>query len=422
MSRQLKKNIEIKFGKPIRFQRDIKELKEDIYDVTGLIIGFNTLRRFFGFLNSVEPQRKTLNILSNYVGYGNYNKFLNKDKKNLLWDNWYYLNKFLKRDNFVESDFDWLLDLRSREFYYLLITKIIVDFFAVRSFKKLDVLFNCGGLFRGNRREVTAKITTSLNSEISYLKDKELKQIYFLLKNPVFRELALYSWVEMDSAKSHYGKLLHESKKYIDKDDERLFTHLYFLLVDFLDKKPIDFPFKLNVPKDCHPILLGRYWSMKLVCLPKERVTIVKNLRSIVQNIDTKNEFFQEIIPVLILLKDFNSIELIINEFYEELMDYTHWDHISIEQYNLVALALLYIKRGNLLSIEQLFEFFNVEEEFHHNNNYHKLFYSIALYHFRKKTSQKKILVDRAEKMYCDYAKKLGFKYFDTQFLITYFD
>jgi len=82
----------------------------------------------------------------------------------------------------------------------------------------------------------------------------------------------------------------------------------------------------------------------------------------------------------------------------------------------------LYIKRGNLLSIEQLFEFFNVEEEFHHNNNYHKLFYSIALYHYRKKTSQKKILVDRAEKMYCDYAKKLGFKYFDTQFLITYFD
>jgi len=114
MFRELKKNIEIKFGKPIRFQRDIKELKEDIYDVTGVIIGFNTLRRFFGFLNSVEPHRKTLNILSNYVGYGNYSKFLSKDKKDLLWDNWFYLNKFLKRDNFVESDFDWLLDLKSR--------------------------------------------------------------------------------------------------------------------------------------------------------------------------------------------------------------------------------------------------------------------------------------------------------------------
>ena len=78
--------------------------------------------------------------------------------------------------------------------------------------------------------------------------------------------------------------------------------------------------------------------------------------------------------------------------------------------------------RENFLSIEQLFAFFKAEEEFHHNNNYQKLFYSIALYHYRKYTSQKKILIDEAENMYDGYSKKLGFKYFDKSFLFSFFD
>lgn len=105
MSKELKKNIQLKFGRPIRLQRDLIDLKEDIYFVTGEILGFNTLRRFYGFLKHVEPQRKTLNILSNYVGFRTYNKFLNKDKIDLLWKSWNYLNKFLKQNNYVESDF-----------------------------------------------------------------------------------------------------------------------------------------------------------------------------------------------------------------------------------------------------------------------------------------------------------------------------
>ena len=56
------------------------------------------------------------------------------------------------------------------------------------------------------------------------------------------------------------------------------------------------------------------------------------------------------------------------------------------------------------------------------NNNYQKLFYAIALYQFRKVTSQKKELLDEAEKLYDTYTQKLGFKYFDKDFLITYFD
>ena len=69
MNKQLIKHVQIKFGRSIKFQRDIKELKEDIYFVTGEIIGFNTLRRAFGLLKQVDPSSKTLKVLSNYVGF-----------------------------------------------------------------------------------------------------------------------------------------------------------------------------------------------------------------------------------------------------------------------------------------------------------------------------------------------------------------
>lgn len=422
MIRDLKKNVENKFGKPIRLQRDIHELKEEIYDVTGLIIGFNTLRRYFGLLKVVEPHRKTLNALSKYVGFENYNKFLSRDKSDLLLANWNYLNKFLKKDNYVESDFIWLKKLKTKEFYYLLITRIIGDFFARKSYHNLEVLFSREDLFFENRREVTAKITTSLSNELSHLTNKELKHIYFFLKKTVFRDLALYSWVEMDNAQTYYGKLLYQSKRYIEKSDEILFTNLYLLLVDYLNIKSIEFPYELDVPENCHPILRGRYWSMQLICFPEKRVGILNKILSIAQEIDSKNEFFQEIIPVLLLLKDIDAVELIMNDAYEDIMDYVHWDHVSIQRYNLMALALIYINRENLLSIDQLFEFFKPKEDFHHNNNYQKLFYSIALYHYRKATSQKKDLLNEAEKLYDTYSQKLGFKYFDKNFLVSYFD
>ena len=84
MDNYLRKAIEVKFGKPITQQRDINELKEEVFIETSNEIGFNTLRRGFGFLPSVKCSRKTLNILSNYIGFRSYNHFLSRDTEATL--------------------------------------------------------------------------------------------------------------------------------------------------------------------------------------------------------------------------------------------------------------------------------------------------------------------------------------------------
>ena len=65
-----------------------------------------------------------------------------------------------------------------------------------------------------------------------------------------------------------------------------------------------------------------------------------------------------------------DKIELIFDMYYDELLDYDYWDHVSIERYNLVALMLIHIKNDRLKLIPDLFSFFNEETNFHINDSY----------------------------------------------------
>ena len=112
----------------------------------------------------------------------------------------------------------------------------------------------------------------------------------------------------------------------------------------FVRIKPISFNINsLEIPENCHPILLGRYHSMKLILEPENSNINFNQFLALSKNIDSKIELFQEYIPILIILKEVEKIEQIFNNFYNELIDYEHWDHIHIERYNLIALSLVYI-------------------------------------------------------------------------------
>ena len=73
--------------------RDIKNLKEEIEASGSVIIGYNTLRRLFGFLPKTVPSSATLNILSKYLGFASYSNYIN-NKMN--YDEWYFQIKMLR--------------------------------------------------------------------------------------------------------------------------------------------------------------------------------------------------------------------------------------------------------------------------------------------------------------------------------------
>jgi len=72
---------------------DVKFLKEDIESITGIKIGFNTLRRLFGFLDKTKPSVTTLNTLSRYIGFNSFSHYKNNQKK---YNEWYF-QQYLQR-------------------------------------------------------------------------------------------------------------------------------------------------------------------------------------------------------------------------------------------------------------------------------------------------------------------------------------
>ena len=72
---------------------ELKLLMDEIEILTDESIGYNTLRRLFGFLPNTKPSTKTLNTLSKFLGFSSYSAYLN-DKS--IYDDWYFNQQLLR--------------------------------------------------------------------------------------------------------------------------------------------------------------------------------------------------------------------------------------------------------------------------------------------------------------------------------------
>ena len=118
MINNLKKSVVSSFGTSIKNVSDLKSLKTDIYRSTNKELGFNTLRRFFGFLPFTKPNKNTLNVLSNYAGYESYVVFLKKFKLDGEWNDWDYVNDMLLENELSKNHIQWLSRKNSSSQYY----------------------------------------------------------------------------------------------------------------------------------------------------------------------------------------------------------------------------------------------------------------------------------------------------------------
>jgi hypothetical protein len=418
----LKQKVASKFGRPICSLSDLKDLKDEILLFTNQSVGFNTLRRFYGFLPTTKPRRNTLNLLSKYVGFENYSSFTNGYKLDKVWFDWDQINNIIFNNSLVEKDINWLIKKRKSEHYYMYLTYLISSYIDTKKTKYLNVIFNQPKLFEVDRKEF-AKISTSISKKLKSFSNENLKWISKFLKYESFRNLMLYSYVDVDTLNAYYGYVLKKSLSLITKKDEILFTKLMLGFYNFVRYKPISYKINsLEIPENCHPILLGRYHSMKLILEPKNSNINFNQFLALSKNIDSKIELFQEYIPILIILKKVEKIEQIFNNFYNELIDYEHWDHIHIERYNLIALSLVYLKNDEHQLVSELFKYFNAESDFHVNDDYQKILYSIALYHYQHQIFGEGKETSKVKAEYLKLVQKTGFTFFKESLLINYFN
>lgn len=83
MLQVLKVEVEVRFGRKIAYQKDCNTLSNMILETQKEYISPATLRRVFGFLTTnSNPSRVTLDILSRYVGFQDWENFNQKVTKN----------------------------------------------------------------------------------------------------------------------------------------------------------------------------------------------------------------------------------------------------------------------------------------------------------------------------------------------------
>lgn len=83
MLQMLRTEVELKFGRKITYQKDCNSLSNNILDIQKEYISPATLRRLFGFLSTnSNPSRVTLDILSRYIGFKDWEEFNLKGIKN----------------------------------------------------------------------------------------------------------------------------------------------------------------------------------------------------------------------------------------------------------------------------------------------------------------------------------------------------
>ena len=75
---KLKVSIEFQYGTEIKKRKDCEILADEVFERTGFMISYNTVRRFYNLAGkqSAPLSIKSLDILAKYCGFNNFRTFV----------------------------------------------------------------------------------------------------------------------------------------------------------------------------------------------------------------------------------------------------------------------------------------------------------------------------------------------------------
>ena len=416
----LKMRIERQFGKPINKEQDLHFLKQDIKDAVNVEIGINTLRRFFGFMPFKFPRDSTIQKLVNYLGYKNSAVFLNNTNTSKSWDYWYKVNSILLSGSLTTSDIQWLIATKNREDYFVYLSAILKEFLSKKNTNGLVQLFSIDDLFVISNSDVI-KIATIVGQRLRTYPESDYKLLEPLVGLINFRKNILYLNVDYAHLNGYYGYLINYSKIVIQNDDEKLFTNLLLNFHLYLSgKDSYRNLFHEKIPKNCHPVLYGRYWAYQLLYFEKTNFDeIYQKMMKKSSKTEPKIEFFHEIIPALILLNKINLVKAILVLHFEEMFNTTSWNQEYLKVIYIIgqAFVLLKEKKSKLAAVGLGYIDFS---KIYFKQDYLKLFYLVCQYNNNKYSNPTSLQAIKEE--YLLLVEKSGFYFFTETFLENYIE
>ena len=423
---QLKVEVQRHLGFPISKISDLRNLQEAIENTTNTSIGFNTLRRFFGFLDQTNPSLRTLDTMSNYLGHRNYYTFKKHLNFDAEWDSWSRIIKIELSTVISSDDIQWLILQAKTSEIHLKLASLVKSFIYTKNFIALNQLFD--GRIINLHEDYQLKFAANICKLLKYLDPTILKEIAtILIPNQVFRENIIHWYVDYSNLNGYYGYLITAAIPHSKSDShELLFYELIQNYNAFLSQKKDFLPIGTDrIRDDFHPVLKGRCFAYNLVYWNYN--TNSKEYEATWQKIlnrgSKSNDLFLftlEIFPALLILKDFEKTSYLINTYYEDLLAPIDWSGYHIQMVVLLAHCIQLILENNIKEAVKSFDLISTVKLNTSYQEYSMLFYCIVKYHLAMLDQKSAEQLVGIENDYYDLVRSTGFTFFSADYLKNY--
>ena len=414
-STQILIDIQKKSGITIENVRDIKNLKEEIEASVSAPIGYNTLRRLFGFLPKTVPSSATLSILSKYLGFSSYSNYINNK---LNHDEWYFQIKMLRlqlnENDLEENEVLQFNEALQNENNIIAVANYVCFLIEKNKIESLVVFFSVFDYKKLTDNAITKfalLITFSFYKIVTYVALAIYKK---LISFESFRNSIPLCYIDYSHLNDYYIEVIKMINEFNANESDLLFTTLMKFYQKYYSNEEYS-EIMIDLPKkseQLYPVLLGRYYGYKVLSEEKIDKTLENSIKKELKSTQP-HLFLIEIVPALVFKEEFEFLDSIIEKYYEEIFEVDRWSSKSTIANFLIGLASVNIYKGNIKAAKNNLDLVELDKIELAYTDYITLFYfltKIKLYFYEKDFYE----VNENYSKLKELANKIGFYKFIT--------
>lgn len=358
---ELKYQLQRTFGRKIEDRGDCEALVQDIYEKTGAVLSYNTLRRMFGLAEYRKPRESTLDQLATYCGFRSYLDFCQRFTDVDTWPSWENLYVVLSKNN-PEELIEMLRFRKLRNDQFTISFTIIVRELLYR--KDLDSLLL---LFREPTFQFAnlpydevAQIGVLVGLHFRNFDDFEFEKS--LLLEPNFRDLVFKLFVDYGRLNAKYGAWVAYLNTIEGLDTE---TQTFILCIEIwrriLTNQSIEQKQLKQLPDLCneqHPILFGRIFGIHfLTTKSKSKKEALK--KQMLQRIAEQPQYVTELLyepAVQSLVTGHKELRDFVAEYEDLVHDIKFWYHFSQVSIHRVFQVSMLLRDKQFLKAKQILD------------------------------------------------------------------
>jgi len=408
----LKKKTFERVGFKINNLGSAMQLSNKILEENDEFISYNTIRRLYKIIKSNEnPSKKTLDIISRFNGYNNYNHFIKTFK---------YENKWKLQNDIYEilnkMDLDLLIhfirkNLRAKEDHVAIVIQVLRELFLQKRYHELYKTLEIEELKIEN---LTYDEVAHIGNGIGLLLRKiklEDDVIKTLLKIKNYQDLVYTMFVDYANLNKYYLSHIKIFKTIKSADYLIAFTESLENLHCYLNLKKTKHH-DIRLKEDYHPILKSRIISQNILNKNKNIIQKLEQYYLQQNNPKLPIEYFYELIISALISQNFEVMKWIIKKV-EKNIEENYIYHIRHVQHYIIMKSFYFASIANKIQFKKNMKQFTIEAASTSYKEMLKVFILVSQYQFAQGHDKFEL-----KKEYKKLSEKLGYVLFDENYLI----